>query len=310
MRTKIGVALALLLSSMLAFGCAASKGYNLKMKFTEGRVDHYLQTSVSEVNTQMLGQAITVTQKMNVYFDQTVLEATADGGHVIQQTLTRIVMNTDMAFMSVTIDTAVPEDRAKPLGEVMNALVDKPLLMKINAEGDIVDIKGLEKVQEAVESSELMKNAEGADPKANLKELFEGEFYEKMALIPMAPGNIQVGHTWTKERTRKVPQIGELQYKETMTLESVEHGVAKVVTTAEFDQGESGKLTLDIKTPSMNAKADILNLSMDGEYFLDLDAGIMIRRQNILQFEMKMVGAAAGAVPLAVRATESTVLME
>jgi hypothetical protein len=209
-KVKFIAAGVLVMALALIYGCNSSdsKGVNLKFNLQKGKAYQYVMDQ--DMQQEMSGQKMS--SKMNFAYS---LEVTDDVGGVktLKTTYDRIAMSMSSPNGDINIDTDHPSadtaSLANPMqmmGGMFNALKGKSFIMKVDAEGNITEVSGLnELVQSMVANMPVEEKM-----KPMMLQMFSAQFNEESMKQSFAnafnifPGKpVKVGDTWEKKNAMK-----------------------------------------------------------------------------------------------------------
>lgn len=152
-----------------------------------------------------------VQMDMSNYYSMDVV-ADEDGTKTISTKYDRFKMKMNAMGMNLEVDTDKPlpsmgegeKDPMKMMNSVLGAIKGRKFLMKINAEGKVLEITGLEEMASSIADSLNL----GADKKKQVEEEFSKTFNEKSmrdqferVLYIFPNKEIKVGDSWKKTTT-------------------------------------------------------------------------------------------------------------
>jgi len=190
-----------LLAAALAFDACSTRGpYELSMQLPKGKVLSYRTTLEQTVRQVLPGETVTVRQSTATAYRFTVRETASGGGALLEVLFEGLSLATHSPAGELKFDSKNPE-RSTPALRGLQALIGQGLLIQVDRQGRIREIRGLEAVIEKARSSE----AAGFSPaftqalerylspkaiEANLAGFFE--FYPPRKVLP--------GDSWLTER--------------------------------------------------------------------------------------------------------------
>jgi len=190
-----------LLAAALALGACSTRGpYELSLRLPKGKVLSYRTTLEQTVRQVLPGETVTVRQSTTTAYRFTVRETPSGGGALLEMLFEDLSLTTHSPAGELLFDSKNPERSTRAL-RVLQALIGQGLLIQVDRQGRIREVRGLEAMIEKARSSE----AAGSSPafaqalkrylspeamEANLAGFFE--FYPPRKVLP--------GDSWFTER--------------------------------------------------------------------------------------------------------------
>ncbi len=184
---------------MLAVMVLADEGekVDLSLKFKKGQKLEYKSTSdITQTISGVMDMKMSISQKQSLL--QEVLEVDEKGVANVQQKVTHVKVKQDSPQGKQEFDSSKKEDLEKAKNDTnlksYAALVNKPFTFKIDPKGNIIEVKGYDKILE-----EAFKD----DPMAEmLKDNFSNDQAKKM--LQMSYGafpkeKVSKGESWTSK---------------------------------------------------------------------------------------------------------------
>jgi hypothetical protein len=192
-----------LLAAVLTLGACSTRGpYELSLRLPKGKVLSYRTTLEQTVRQVLPGETVTVRQSTVTAYRFTVGETASGGGALLEVLFEDLSLSTRSPAGELLFDSKNPE-RSTPALRGLQAVIGQSLLIQVDRQGRIREVRGLEAVIEKARSSE----AAGSSPvfaqvlkrylspeaiDANLAGFFE--FYPPRKVLP--------GDSWLTERAR------------------------------------------------------------------------------------------------------------
>lgn len=255
-------------SKMLKFNFEKGKGYDYEM--------------IINMDQDIMGQAMRM--DMSTYYSMDVLE---DDGTIktIASTFDRFKMDMSVGGMNIKVDSdnPVPEmggkdDPMKILNSLLGAVKGRKFTLKVNAEGEVLEVTGLKDMAQSITDSmsyldekqkqEMMSKFTQQFNDQNIKDQFERVLY----IFPNK--EVKVGDSWQK--TTKPGGMMGGQYNSTYTVKEIE---GDMVTLEE-------KSTVDGTSEAMKMSGDI-----SGTMVVDSKSGLVVSGEQ----EMKITTSTNGA---------------
>lgn len=187
-------------------GKSATSAKMLKFDLEKGKgYDYELVTSMDQ---EVMGQKMKM--DMSAYYTMDVLEKEGDI-KIVTMTYDRFKFNTDVAGMSINIDSDTPmqvgdtaDDKQKALGMMNNmfsGIKGKQFTMKINSEGKVLEVAGIkEMMQSLVDSMNIGDEAKKQFSESFTKQLndetVKSQFERILYIFPNK--EVKVGDSWQK----------------------------------------------------------------------------------------------------------------
>jgi len=312
MATKQGyrtfMAAAVLLATGIASGDAAA-AVRLELKLEKGKT--YYERSVIEqrMTQEMMGQEQVTDSVIGIGEKLDVLDVDNEGNMQVRYTYIWSRFKQTNPMMTTDYDSA--KRMATPAGaEAFAALLGLSYTMRLSPKGEVLDIKGVEELAEAVQ-----EKAPGADPSAAGNpiaalldaETLKGVTENTLAVYPDKP--VEPGDSWA--RTRRTKQGVTMITDHKWALEKLEGGVATISSTSSLKTDPNGA---PMQTQGIALKFD-LSGTQDATIQMQEATGLMrmSRGHQELKGQIKVGGTPEGpfdmmAIPLAIE-TKFTVEM-
>lgn len=238
-------------SKMLHFNLEKGKGYDYEM--------------VWDMETKVDGQLTVIT--VDGKYSMKIIE---DDGETksIETAYQSFKMNMDMMGMNISMDSDKPlspgdnQDLEKnPLGvlnKVIRGLIGKPFIVKINKEGDIVEVTGFEKIiSDLVDSTGIKQEAKKQVMASVTDQFNEGTLKDNFAQIfTMFPNKeVKVGDTWEKTYKTGGKTASQMVTKYTVKAIDGDHvtldantDISEASTGSPLTGKQTGTIIVDSKT--------------------------------------------------------------
>lgn len=246
-------------SKMLKFNFQKGKGYNYEM--------------VWDMDTKVAGQA------SNISIDGSYSMTIADDDGTVKSVSTvykSLKMKMEMGGMNFDIDSDKPsvldsnntgKDPLRAMSSMFSGLINKPFIIKVDAEGRVLEISGFDKIINDMIDSLPMNESMKAQARASMKDQFNEQsikdnFSQIFTIFPNK--EVKVGESWEKSYSTggKMPA----KFSTTYTVKEIEgdHVTLSTVTKISPNSSESeaegeqtGNILVDSKTGLMiNATFD------------------------------------------------------
>jgi hypothetical protein len=182
-------------------------------------------------------------------------------------------MKMGMGPMEVTIDTDKPvEDTSGPifqavgkLQKVLSAVVNKPFNMKVDAEGNILELTGMNAIVESLFDSIGMDEQAKNKARASMKDQFNDETIKgRFAMVFTFFPNREVkpGDTW--EKTYSIGGSMGGKFTTTYTVKDIDGDHVSLTSVSKISSGDGGDIS---GTQTGNLLVDSkTGLMIDGEF--------------------------------------------
>ena len=275
--TKTASFLACLFSVFLWTACSDNKAATANFQFNLQKGKAYEYEMDFDIKQEVSGQNISTNMKSDY-----VMEVIEDDGNVktLKTTYERFAMNIDMPGQSIkadsdNTDTAAKAEVTNP-GQLMNAmfgaLKGKSFLIKVDKEGKVTEVSGLDQIADAMVNSMNVK--EEMKPmvrqaftqqfnEQNIKEIFSQSFN----IFPNKP--VKVGDSWEKKiaGTTSMP----MDVTTTYTVKSIDGDMVNLDAKSKMSFTGGANMTGEqTGTMKVNAKTGLVvnaefNQKMDGQ---------------------------------------------
>lgn len=239
---------------LIAMNFVAWAQKNIKLNLEIGKTyvqKHYMDT---EMTTEVMGMNVPMKMKVteHISFKPTHLE---NGVYTMEANYE--VLKTDMEVNGNNISMGSDGDASNPMNSIFVNLMHKPFEVKIQENGELLEINGikeiLEKVLEAAEMPEMMKGQMKASlEKSVSKDAFSNSFSFGGLIYPGK--EVTVGDTWKREfalesQAMKVDYLGSYQLKEINS----DYAVIQVNSVSDAAKSSiaaaiTGEVKIDMKT--------------------------------------------------------------
>ena len=270
----------LLLAFYILQSCnTAGSGEAVSLKFNLEKGKSYEYEIISSMQNEVQGQVMN--SNMQFHYLIEVLDDN-NGIKTLRNTYNRVKMQMDMPNTNVDIDTDTQQDTTanandstgidNMMSDMFYAMKGKSFTMKVNASGEVVEISGLEEMQQAMIDGLKANTEKRPYFEAGFKSQFNEEnlrqlFSQAFNIFPNKP--VRVGDSWNK-------------------VMSINNGMTKINTTYTVKAIEPGSITLDASsTFDMMGSTGI----QQGSFEINPQTGLITHAEYTQTFEgpMKMV---------------------
>lgn len=203
---KLAAAVALLL-----LAAPQDAKVELRLKYEKGQELRY--RTVQKTLTEAAGNSMQ--QNMGFIFCMKVEEVGPDGAATLKCTYEAVSVKVtglqDLDYDSEK-DKEVPEE---PMLQMLSKLVGQSFVMKMTAVGRVAEVKGFEKILEAMMSAAGDEQARQM-ARQMLQQVFSDESFKSMMqqMSPVLPeGKVGRGDTWSSDFSVKLPMLGAMKYQ-------------------------------------------------------------------------------------------------
>lgn len=284
---------------------SCAKEYDFKLRFEEGDVQKYVHKVNSDIATSVMSIPMNIKQKIEINFDQRLISLNAQGERKLQITLTRIKMDMNLGFLQFKFDSDNPDSKFAGIGDMLRKLINRDMNVTIDSEGNVTSFEGLEELLDSFAGTAKQDTAKPNFGSFMTKDFAKG--FTNISYFPLPPTTVKVGDTWTKSRSFSQLNLGEMTYKETLTLEKVEDSIAYIHSVPEV----SGDILKDEKGIEINGFGSLKakSLEMEASYEFDLKKGLLIAQ--VVKSTMSLEGANPnyGSIPITINSVQETDLV-
>ncbi len=279
--------LILCLLTGLAFAEAAGQEagpYEMSLDLEEGATYTVTVENRQNINQQIQGQSIDMTQQQTFTYRYDVTEVADDGTMTVEATYERVAAEAESMGGSFSYDSADADTSAaaSPQVHMLATLVGRQFTFRVRPTGEVFEVQG---IGEMIDAMLAAMEAPNEQARAQMEEQLRSQFDEEalhsqiersFAFYPEDP--VQVGESWTAQYT--LEQMVPLWVGATYTLESVEDGIATVSVNS------NANAVSDAEPMRMGqAEVDLdLNGTQTGTLRIDLSTGLPVEMQLTQDF--------------------------
>lgn len=209
-----GVCLAIMFVAGPLIAQDAPKPADLRPLWKQGQTSRYETTYARLRTSEVIGLAPPVQAKMKVdaVVRWKVTAANPDGGGVAEMTIENMTVElTNSEGESLTVDRNSNDERTANMAKVLNALIDSPLEVHVDATGHVGQVKGAEAIQAKT----------GLDDDSGMTEKDFQESASDLAVLVGGAQAVAAGESWN-EKFEWNHEMGSISYDTTYTLAGVE----------------------------------------------------------------------------------------
>jgi hypothetical protein len=260
---------------------------HLAWKFTKGESLRYEMTYGMDMNIADMEMK----QEILSGFTMGVQEVNADGSATVEMRYDRVKIKMT-GIMEVEYDSDAPKkegekkegeegapDIAGMMSRAMGAMVGKSFTVKMSPKGEMSDIKGFDKIMEAMSKEfgdegggEMLKGMYSED---QVRQMFQSGF-------GFVPGRaVAKGESWDNNAEFKLEQLGTMSMKSKLTLKDIKR------------EGKEAAIKMDTKIEVKGDEGAMVEVS-DGKMNSELTWSVELGRLEAMSGTMTMKMAAAG----------------
>jgi len=202
--------LAYLAAALAMWGGATARGETLlRWKFEPGQKLQYVVQVKMTQKMNAGGTPTTMTTSQIMDTSREVKSVDADGTAVVLQTIDRMRMKMESPQgISVDYDSASeeePQGISKMMAPMFEAMVGKPISVKMNARGEVSDVKLPQGMLDQMKKVPGMEKVGGMFSEENMKQMMGN------MVLPEEP--VAKGDKWSTEASMQIPMLGKGQVK-------------------------------------------------------------------------------------------------
>jgi len=241
---------------------------DLRPLWTEGQTARYQIEQTQTTTTELVGmqKAMEMTIKYAAQVAWEVTDASDEGGGTAAMTIEKMSISMSMMDRTIAADeTGIVDggDRAQPMADRIEAMVDSPLTVTVTADGKIDSVDGHEAIANKVENGD------------SLDEDYFKEIAMDLAALIGGQAGVNPGDTWT-HRHESENEVGDVVYDATYRLAGVER-IAEV-PVALVDVNSEMTLTprmpelpeMPANAPPVDVQAEVHETHSSGQVMFDL----------------------------------------
>ena len=272
---------------------AAAAPISLRLLWKQGQRFQIYWDTEQEIDQVAMGQKMRVLQNIGTGYLFETLAVTPKGEAQVKITFKKVVFKLQTAGQVVEYDSARPAKEVHPMAQGFAALLDQHFSMKIDAEGRVLSLQGVDAMFRSV-----MERIKGGSPeqRAQMATQLQQQFGDQalrqmmeqmMAIYPEKPVNI--GDSWEKSlvMTGAVPMI----LKRKWTLVALRGKFAFLRLEAAISPNTQGK-PLQMGPISMRYE---LSGKQTGTLFVEMESGFPMRGRSTQDLKGKIYLTAPNA---------------
>jgi len=265
-------------------GRSVSGAETLRWKFTPGESLRYSMVQETTQGLKAMGQEFKTNLNQTVDLHWSVKSVSSEGVAEMSQTIDRVRMKVDGPGGSFEYDSQAgkaPEGPvANALGPLLKALVGAEFTLKMNARGELSDVKVPPTLVESLRQANPAATAGGMFSEEGLKNLIG------QSSLALPEGPQEKGRTWSNSSRIPVPMLGIMVMQKNYTFEGPDPKEPALVKI-----GLDTKVTLEPAADS-NVAVKITSHDGKGEFAFDPQAGRMVtsRVNDKMQMSLSVMG--------------------
>jgi hypothetical protein len=256
---------------------ALAEGVPLSWHFKPGETLHYV--AKQEVVQNLSSPTISGKMNVGITLDLTWAVQSVDAQQVasLKQMIDRVQMNVDgpkgVKVQYDSVSGKEPEGAAKAAVAGLQTLAKKPMSLKIDPQGKILEVKLPQDVLDEIQKTPALQPLARTFSEEGMKQLLGLSLLPKESLVP--------GKSWDDESLFENAQAGKQKVKSTYTYVG-----PKTVEGKPVEQIDS-VVTLEVLPPEQQAaKVDITEQHGTGTAYFDAAAGRLLQSTTTMKLKM------------------------
>lgn len=285
---RTGLVLAIVLTALWTASDAVGEDVQLRLRLHEGDILVYKATNTNK--SPMSTEETTQVQKMKV-------KSVEGDVATVEMVFTRIKAKSSNMMGMNEFDSEKDKEAANTFQSIYKAMVNKPFTLKIDARGKLVHIEGWSGIADEILG--VAKKTMGNDPRAaaslnTLKDQFGEDAMGKrlaQAFLVFPKEAIAQGGQWTQKSEVPFPILGNLELKQTNTLDSAagDDVTLKFTGTLKLMKKEADPAE-DPQMAQMRQMMQIKGGKVDGTLNFDKARGVVTKHTRKQTLTMAMMG--------------------
>jgi Family of unknown function (DUF6263) len=281
----VQVGLAVLVGCLFSGSGRTVRGADvLRWKFNPGETLRYTMVQETTQGMKAMGQEFKTNLSQTVDLHWSVKTVSPEGVADMSQTIDRVRMKVDGPGGGFEFDSQAgkaPEGpAANLLAPLLKTLVGAEFTLKMNARGELSDIKVPPTLVESLRKASPAASAGGMFSEDGLKNLIG------QSSLALPEASLEKGKTWSNSSRLPVPMLGTMVMDKTYTYEGVDPKEASLVKI-----GLDTKVSLEPAADS-NVAVKITSHDGKGEFAFDPQSGRMVtsRVNDKMQMSLSVMG--------------------
>lgn len=203
------------IAALLAF--RSKKQVLLRLQLKEGQTYLYKTINTQNITTQVSGQTIHAKTKMDMAMNVNVVKNFKEDSTLLKVEYKYFSMNVSGRGREIHFDSRdTTSGKGKPFKKLVSTTQEHPIIIKINSLGNILDIRGLNKISTAFGSSV------GLTQQKKLKKMLnKNTFIQNFSSLGIFPKKaVSVGDHW--EQTKTITNIASMNVHSTYTVKDIQ----------------------------------------------------------------------------------------
>jgi hypothetical protein len=277
--SRVGLAI-LVASLVFGAGRTVSAADTLRWKFQSGETLRYTMVQEQKQGLKAMGQEFKTNLTQTVDLHWSVKSVSPDGAAEMKQTIDRVRMKVDGPGGAFEYDSETGKAPEGPvaslLAPLLKSLVGAEFVLKMNARGELSDIKVPAKLVESLRQANPAATAGGMFSEEGLKNLIG------QSSLSLPQDSLDKGKTWSSPTRLPVPMLGTMVMDKTYTYQGVDPNNAALVKI-----GLDTKVSLEPAADS-NVAVKITSHEGKGDFAFDPRAGRMVTSKVNDKMEMSL----------------------
>lgn len=210
--------------ALLIVGAADAQKYELKFNLAPGSNWKAKQSSIMDINQQVMGMSNDMKMTMEAITAYSV-DKVVDGNFYLSFTYDAMIMKIESPMMNLSYDSSQPVDAQNPFSNSLGSMIGEKFEVVMDSKGKVMSVNGFDRIMDKMMKSVAGDNGAKDQVIASVKQQFgddaiKGSIEMSTALFPAL--EVAIGDTWIVESV--VPVNVELKSKSTLTLKDVKDG--------------------------------------------------------------------------------------
>lgn len=147
--------LCLALSVTAAFACLRTSAHavdkvQLKLKLEKGACYVFHHTSDQDITQTIQGKKQEIQQTMLFEYEMLVQDIDKENNYIIKNSYTKVAFSQDGPMGTIEYDSTKPSKTVHPVAKGFAGLVNQSFIIKMNKEGKVVDVIGVDKMLDSI----------------------------------------------------------------------------------------------------------------------------------------------------------------
>lgn len=240
--------------ALLIVGAADAQKYELKFNLAPGTNWKAKQSSIMDINQQVMGMSNDMKMTMEAITAYSV-DKVLDGNFYLTFTYDAMIMKIESPMMNLSYDSSQPVDAQNPFSNSLGSMIGEKFEVVMDSKGKVMSVNGFDRIMDKMMKSVGGDNGAKDQVIASVKQQFgddaiKGSIEMSTALFPAA--EVAIGDTWIVESV--VPVNVELKSKSTLTLKDVKDGKWYLEGTSVLNSNKDAAIQANGMTQHMDLK--------------------------------------------------------